>query len=632
MLLTSAAWAGGAISSPRPEELRLYESSIKQSVPAHQIREQARQLLKQSPASYVAAYVYGKSELDDGNYPQALWGLGLAQKTIEKHPDYLGASHGTNIQWHAEVLRQLAAAYFNMDRNVDAVRIGDLGISLYPGRTDIFPDNYRIDSLLKLGRVNEAKGLADTRLAEAGLYPEEKAMRRIETVKILFALEPDGRRAYDECKALCIEMPALKQKPPYNDLAFHARRQGMYREAFDALTASTKFQNADSPSHPHRVLSEMAVAQGDWAQAEGNIRQMWNWLYGKKIDKRFELEGDTRLAAAGYYLATGQPERAERLIIKYVDHPIRAGFSSRPIEEWEAGVNLMCVSASRQIRALEVAAVSCSTWHRRLYVHVRHVSRVWHEQIMARRIRGLITERMRKGPPIRDALVLVNGPAWLWGDVVRILGPSRTRALMRRYPMMGEQKRMFEEALMAECAFVSRQWQDTICYGKKALEALPMEETILRARISALVGEALRHDGGVDESMSYFAQAFRSDRAVVLMTDIRLPVAGQDPLVAKSPLIRTVPEGIKIATQVSDDTLTCTIDLQDGQPNMTAKATVGSHKERPVMIYLAQKLLFSTIGIPTEALTATVDGQALSGKEEAPDRMDAMIQTMKRSN
>lgn len=627
-----AAWSPAlAASIISPAEQACYNDA-RGLTPRATVRREARAILEQDPASFVAEYVLGTLEVTDGNYPDGLRHLRRARALADQQPAAETAEVAELTDWRTRVVLALADALDHADRLDEALRAWDeaAALSVLPGS---IPDRtlQRINALLKLGRVTEAQGVADARLQEPGLTDAQKLALRVARARILFATEPDGARACEEFRALVQDAPAVEGfTPPLNDLAFHARRQGRYEEARTVLARSAAIQNPNSASHPFRTLADMDIASARWEEANASIRNTWNWLQTRKADIRFELLADSRLTAAQFYLAAGYPERAEAIALPYVTHPVRSGFSSRPREPWEAGVNLLCWTASRQIRAVEAAAVADRPWHMRWRVGLLHTTRHWREAAMARRIRALLLTQVEKRLPIRDALALADAPIWFWGDLSRVLGPKPFRDLLAAYPLQGIPERQFLQALQAEAAFVARDWNGAVTLGRQALASLPQEEALLRARITLLIAESSRRLNRDSGGMEWFANAYRTDRAAFLKLLIPLPVMAAPPELARSPLVRITPAGARISLDASGGRLAGRVDWGHGSTPDVVEGSLSAGSQPDSRAAQLHRILFSPLGLLKEADYARLEGGAVSGPEEQPDRMDRMLRNATR--
>ncbi len=597
------------------------------SVPRPEVKKHALAIQAKAKDSFVAEYILGSLEVGDANWPDAIRHLKAARAMVERVQGHEAPDKPGELPWLPLILNALAEALDGMDRNKEAQTMW-AEIEALHLKTGIIPDfgSRRIQSLLKLGRISEARQLADSRLSERGLLEPEAIARRTDMARVQFALEPEGSKVYELFKGIVRDAENIRRATvPRADLGFHARRQGDYRVAMDIIRQSASFPNPFSPSHPYWTLSDMDIAACRWDDARVDIRHAWDWLQCKKRNVRHELLADTRIRVAQFYLATGYPDRAEMLARQYVDQPIRSGFSSRPIEQWEAGVNLLCWAASRQVRQIETAAAISRPWYERIWVRFCHVSRLWREAVMARRVRTLVVGQIFSGNPLRDAVVLVDVPVWMWGDLCQVLGSDRFSSLLESYPLMGAQKRLFLGALQAEASFAAGRWADASIAGEKALPDLPEEERLLRARIFGIIGESLRRQGDFRGAVAWFGKAYRANPAIFLMTGIKIPVVNVPTQLAGSDFLQRVDGGFGITINQSSDDWTFAFGPLDSAPLVSGKISILSVADLKSMPFRLHRVICSPIGLLKDGDYASLEGQAVAGPVEKAGRFDKMI-------
>ncbi|HMP75067.1 MAG TPA: hypothetical protein PKE12_02110 [Kiritimatiellia bacterium] len=615
--------AGAAVS---PEEEKLW-SAAQGATPPSVIRREARAILEKTPDSFVATYVLGRLESDDGQFPDAIRELKRAQRLATSRLALSRDEKPELTPWQARIALSLADAYDDADRLPEALRAWEEAEALH-AETGGMPDRTlrRINALLKLGHIDAARLVANARLKVPELKDNERLALRVADARILFAEEPDGARAYEAFESIAREARGVTSFLfPFGDLAFHARRQGQTDRALAALAESAGIQHATSAAHPFRGMAEIHLAAGNWAAAKSNIRQAWNALQTKRAAIRYELFADTRLCAAYFYLASGYPERAERLVRPYVELPIRSGFSSRPAEQWQAGVNLLCWSASRQIRTLERSSARHQRWYERLTLLGHHLHRRWNEAVMARRIRSLIIAQLRSERPLRDVFELVDAPVWLWGDLATVLGPRQFRKLLAAYPLQGEQHRFFSRAMTVEAASAARDWMAVLQNGEAAIEALPPSEVLLRARMAQVVAEAEYRRGNAGAGMAWLERAHLLDRSAPLKCRSRLLLAEVPDELRGSPLIQVSPAGAALLVEEDGGERNLRMIWPSGRESRFQPLQDAPGNSAARRAYQLHRMLFSSTGLLEESDYAALEGNAMAGSIEKEDRMDRML-------
>lgn len=592
------------------------------SAPRSDVKRRALEVQARVAGSFVAQYVLGSLEMGDANWPDAIRHLKAARVLVESAPGHESPDKPGELPWRPMILNALADALDAMDRNAEAEEIWQVLARLDPDNrmVDDFGSR-RLRCLVKLGRLQDAHRMAGARLTQLGLTDIEKIQRRIDATTVQFAGDFDDSTACSAFKGIVRDATALPGAVvPRNDLAFHACRQGDYALARQMYKESAGLQNPASPSHPHWSLSDMDIAACNWNDASADIRTSWNWIQAKKASVRFELLADTRVRAAQYYLSVGYPERAEALALPYVTHPIRSGFSSRPVEQWEAGVNLLALSASRQVRSMENASTSVLPIHRRVWARLAHLPRLWREAVLARRIRTLIAGQTVRAIPLRDAFALVDAPPWLWDELVRVLGWRSFSSLFDRYPLTGVQHEMFTAAVQTDTDFAAHRWQDVVVHGRQALIALPRDEALLKSRITLLVAEALHRQGKEAEAREDYTTTYVANPAVFLLVGIPLPLsltdAGSERLLRSSPLVRHTVGGLTVAFVDDAAGFNCVIGSADKRVSVRRALGLGADAPADRLAYRTLRSLLSPLALMSDAQFAALEGQAVVGPVE----------------
>jgi len=611
-----------------PQERHLYTQVSESDLATAVLTQEASRLLAEQPNSLVAHYAMGSLRFRNGRYPEAIRSFQTARRLAESRPGFDAPPHGEEPPWHAVILSSLANAYDRMERLPEAVSVWEEMrrrgyVENYSQRKDVSdPGSSEIAALLKLGKVAQARALAEERSNQRGLTGAEKAGRDFDRASVLFAEDPGGQRAYELFSETAKRVTATGEGfIPYDMLAFHALRQGHQAEAVQWLEESTRHPNPKSGRHPWRLLAEIWTASAQWDKAQQALCESWESLATKRQDVRYDLLADTRKSLAEFYLAVGYPDRSEQLLLPYLEHPIRAGMSSRPVEQWLAGVDLAALVASRQIRSLELENVAGEGLGARLATQRKQVLRRYDEFMLERRIRALVAKQLIQGRSLRDVLEVVDVPVWLWGDLITVLGPREVEALLRLYPLRGVQASMFTAALQAEIAFADGRWSAVLQSGEVALKELPPEQATWALRLRVLLGEAGRRSGDLQAPQRWWGEPLHSYRSVFRHLDIALPVVFERPSQANSQSYLGVLESSprftadakapwRVAAEIEGKMASA--GIIEGNANQLVSVTVEpSTKQQAVPLLL--RALFASSGELKESEIDALEGRAVRG-------------------
>ena len=128
-------------------------------------------------------------------------------------------------------------------------------------------------------------------------------------------------------------------------------------------------------------------------------------------------------------------------------------------------------------------------------------------------------------PYMADQLTLYL-TEWLQSDLVRVLGPGLAAAALERARAAETHERAaagWFAALEAEIAAARGDDAATGEWARRALIELPQSEVLLRARVSALHGEAARREGDLERSVAAYDLALQRDPGAIRRLGLALP-------------------------------------------------------------------------------------------------------------
>jgi hypothetical protein len=127
-------------------------------------------------------------------------------------------------------------------------------------------------------------------------------------------------------------------------------------------------------------------------------------------------------------------------------------------------------------------------------------------------------------PYMADQLTLYLSE-WLQSDLVRVLGPGVASAALERARAAEThaQASGWFAALEAEIAAARGDEEATSLWARRALIELPQSEVLLRARVSALHGDAARREGDLARSVAAFDLVLQRDPGALRRLGLALP-------------------------------------------------------------------------------------------------------------
>jgi len=506
--------------------------------PTAKVREAIKEVRVNASKSFVTELVEGLMAYDDAAYSIAIRRLKRSRDILESSTGYSKSPRdGDLVQWHALNLYWLACAYGAMDRRTEQLEVLDaydvLGYSDYKDLNNIPRSTFkmRIVALVKLDRIEEARTKVEQ---EQTATDSPRIHRKLRALAILIQRfsGTEDNSIYSAYTKLIQDYQVAREDAPgslVGGQALYAIRTGHYDEA-KRLWKQGLARNAPKSSfHPLRNLVRLHTAAGSWKEAKESLSSCWNWQSAKYSYIRQELDKETRLRLAEFYLASGYPEKAWKTVsavpLDLLNNPLRSGFRFSFSEQWEAGLVLVACQSLAQMNRQERELRSGRfwfNWNPAVYIAMLKNSIV--RARLERRFRNLIVSQLEQELPLRNACALVDTPYWLWGAAINLLGPEVSGKLFDRYPLRGAQAELFSDALRADIAYSARRWQAVVEYCDAAMDAIPSEEQLLRARMLALRGVALQHTGREKDGVYVLAQAYRIQPSVFRSLGIRIPL------------------------------------------------------------------------------------------------------------
>ena len=498
-------------------------------------RARAEEALRQDPESVTAHFVMGTVLHEaEGALARAMHHLVVARQLFER-------IHGTDPgpdsprSFHQMLLQHTSRLAGQMERFDEQLRLIALHDALYD------PDLYgeRAWTLLHLGRFDEARASAragiDTGLPWArslGLNAlcaiEGEAQKRRPFFDACLAALDDGR-ADNEAR----RREGLPPSPIAVD-AYNASNAAYSILRFDEVE-KLALEAARSPettvANPYRVLVGLYTSEGRLSEAVSAAREMQRWRMRLPASLRDQDRAETDAMLASLLLVFGETDAASRLITRAIERPDRRGMISSKHEQAASGHALLRRALERQRGEMAAERASAEGLFDRAKAALseggaRVMSLPDDEQIagmLADDDRLMATFRMRVGGGM-------IAPEWLFGDLIEVLGPgvvavtvARARAFEGDAPDLAG----YYDAMDAEVALARGKEARAAEIAKRAAEALPKAEVLMRARVAAVGAEAHLRRGEVGASLPLFQRALELDPGVLRRLRLALPASVQ---------------------------------------------------------------------------------------------------------
>jgi tetratricopeptide (TPR) repeat protein len=489
-------------------------------------RELADKALREDPTSFRAHYLMGLAQhRGEGNLPKALFHLQSAEKFfIDRYGERPSVELVEANVYH-RILMQLVYVHGEMDHHEEKIRYAD-AISDRLGVDDAVP--LKAWPLLKLKRFDEAREIAKQAAASDDYWV------RAVGATALCAVESELRNrdaAYAACKA-AIE-PMLRNEI---DGAIELSNAGAAAEemfAFDEaerLFLEASKRSPEGSVNPWGRLVRLYVRQGRFAEAVDGWREMRAYRKrrpGGYLDQQDESEAD--LTGVQVLMIAGREKDAVKITERTVKRPDRQGTSSAASEQNEAGAQITDMVVRRTVaRRLFEEASTAEFWDS-VKLRLKGMKLLFEAWVVERSAAEIAADPERLLTSLRpECPGSIEMPAWLDGELVRVVGPGVALAGIARGrreetlpPDLADQIFL---SLEAEAHLEDGDEELALAKAQRALELLPTFEVLLRARVAMIAAEASRREGDLDAALGYFRIALSGDPGVIRRLGFTLPV------------------------------------------------------------------------------------------------------------
>ena len=545
------AQAGGVASAIRTgAEQAAYDAYLEQQMVT--ARTHAEEVLEQSSDSIVGHFVLGAVLHEaEGSLARAMFHLGRAREIYETTWSTTVSGESAPSELHREILFKVQGLAGELEKH--EYRLQVLGWHDYLYDPDLLAE--QAWALIPLGRFDEAREFAE-RAAEAN-----DAFQRSSGLNALCAIEGEAgtREPYrDACDAALENAQVRAQESEEGAIAVHAYNAAMASqavldyEAAEQLALEGARRLEITPANPWRHLARLYLDQGKLTESAQALREMNRWRRRQPAYLRDQARAETDVAFATVLLVAGQSAMGIDAVDRAIHQPDRRGLTSSSAEQ-AMGAHALLRRALRRTeeeREAERAATG-SLWTR-----VTHWFCSFRNRSLAdeERIRSVLSSDDRMAQTFR---VYVKGglepvPTWLLGDLIEVVGSGvASVAVSRARAMEGEGSPLipFYDALEAEIRWRRGEEQVALDLAGAALESLPEEEALLRARVAAVAAEAARDLGRDADALGHYETALQLDGGVLRRLGIAIPARVRGvgvgeavaDMIARSPRFRDAP-------------------------------------------------------------------------------------------
>lgn len=472
-------------------------------------RRLADEALAANPDDLAARFVLGAVLFDhEGDLPRAAVNL----ESVIRAYDWSG-DPSDEAQWmpHAMALSYRARVAAAMDDREDQLRWLDRHDDGYEPHESAS----RAWALMKLNRVDEARAIIDEVLAS----DDEGDRSVVETALCAVEGELGNRRAFDEACTIALEAAAARGW----DLAVVSYNAAGAAEAMlrlgdaEAIARRGLSSSAEDISNPWQRIVAATLREGRGPAAVEAVEQMQAWRLHQLPSLRDQARASLDTSFAVVLWTAGHAEKAVELMDRALQMPDRAGYSSGTQDRDRVTSLLLRLQMRADARERRNEGVIHEAWYLRWWTRGVTVVESWADAWDAASVRNLLLaggelDRLFR---VYDAHGLGGVDPWYAGALIPVLGTSVAGAAIEAVDEDDPPGLLaYRSAFLGELAW--RGGGDALSRIDEALEGLPPQEVLLRARL-----EAMAADLGREES---WERALRLDPGVIRRLGLALPV------------------------------------------------------------------------------------------------------------
>ena len=490
-------------------------------------RELAEKWVRNEPDSPAAQFALAEILATiEGNLPRALFHL-IRAENLTDFKSIDAAFNSGQMQWHYLTLSQLSYVYQLMGDQLKSLEYLDKISSIY--QLDV--ESSRGWPLIKLKQYEAARESAQ-RVLETSNNPIERA-RAWNTLCVVELASLAPVESTFACDQTIDEEGAISDQANDYDTVYLTNASEValsllqLQKAENYLDRATRVLNPDSVADPWIYKLFLTLSQGRFDEARDALSRMLIWREQQKPLINVMNRAEHFLVSANFLMLAGYPEDAVNLSQAALNEPDRNGSYSADDAQKDAFAALVNMVANRieyqiQLETLPGKNFFESIKHR-LKMEVLSFN-AWQAERQAASLFAdseVLQNRLRPYAPLD-----VHIPEWLESEIVNIMGTGVISAALEESKANGafQLNEGYYHAYSTEINALNKNPIPTISAANHALTLLPHQEILLRARMSARLGQAYWALNNHEEALNNYEDAYRKDPTIIRRIETSIPV------------------------------------------------------------------------------------------------------------
>jgi len=490
-------------------------------------RELSEQWVRKEPNSPGAQFALAEVLLTiEGNMPRALFHLNRAEQ-LTNYNNIPEALESENLQWHYLTLSQLSYVHQLMGDQLLSLEYLDKVEEVYG--QDI--ESFRGWPLIKLKQYDAARESANRVLQNSENERERARAWNTICAANLASLQPiesltacDRAVSEDENFADSVSDYDTVYLSNASEVALSLLRMD---EAEEYLNRATRYLNADSVANPWIYKLYLLMNQGRYDESREALDRMLVWREAQEPIVSVMNRAEHFLVTASFFLLAGYSEDAIKLTTTALNQPDRNGSYSADDAQKDSMAALINMMANRLEYQIQLEKIATMDFFDSLPARADALSFQFNAWRSERRAAALFAEfdvlqnRLRPYAPLD-----VHIPEWIEPEIVGSIGTGVMSNIIEQANSNGAfmLNAGYYHSYKAEVAALDNDRDAVMREGAAALNQLPVQEVLLRARLAAQMGKVAWRNNDYSQALTLFENAYLQDPSILRRLAISLPV------------------------------------------------------------------------------------------------------------
>ena len=576
-------------------------------------RELSEQWVRAEPKSPAAQFALAEVLLTrEGNMPRALYHLLRAEQLMPYQTLEQSLASG-NLQWHFLTISQLSYVHQLMGEQIISLEYLQRLETVYG--QDV--ESFRGWPLIKLKQY-EAARISARKVLESETDPMARA-RAWNTICAADLASLTPVTSPSACDRAINEQNPRQVSSSDTDTVYLTNASEValslleIDQAEEYLKRATKYLNPDSVADPWIYTLYLTLNQGRFDEAHDALERMLIWREQQNPIVNVMNRAEHFLVSASFLILAGYAEDAVKLSLTAMNQPDRNGSYSADEAQKDAYAALVNMHASRVQLEIEKENSIGLRWTEMAAKSVKNLSlnlQAWRAERRAASLFAdfeVLQSRVRPYAPLD-----VHIPEWLEPELAAVIGTGIMSGVLDQAREEGafQLNDSYYQSYKAEIFYLNNNFGAAASAASIALAGLPDQEVLLKARLSARLGESLWQLGNFSEANQYFSNALRTDPSVIRRLQISLPVDTLPDnsqmaelitnMIVESPRFRAEEYGLILSVSASPEPLIC-LRTRLGQAISCMTQSVDSQQDlHSFSAEIARKFHKQTFGIGIE--------------------------------